>query len=107
VIDGKRAADFGLAVIGRLGELGGLCGLRLGEVGLEHRLDPRRRSASLEPRHHALLDHEGKRRHLIHAEALGEVRPVVHVDLAHAETAASLRAMWASRLSIRRAGPER
>ena len=47
VIDGKRAADFGLAVIARLRELGRP---RLGEVRLEHRLDPRRGRAAFEPR---------------------------------------------------------
>ena len=88
VIDGKRAADFGLAVIARLAELDR--DRLVGEVRLEHRLDPRRGRAPVEPRDDALLDDERERRHLLDAEALGEVGPVVDVDLAHAEPAAFL-----------------
>ena len=90
VIDGKRAAEFGLAVIARLRDARRRPRRLVAEVRLEHRLDPRRGRAAVEPRDDAPLDHERERRHLLHPEALGEVGPVVDVDLAHAQPAALL-----------------
>ena len=57
---------------------------------LEHRLDPRRGRAAVEPGDNAPIHHQREGRHLPHAEPLGEVRPVVDVDLADAEPAALL-----------------
>src|SRR6185437_15814061 len=61
--------------------------LPLGKVRLEHRLDPRRRRAAVEPRDHAPFHHERQRGHLVDAEALGEIGAVVDVDLPHAQPA--------------------
>ena len=107
VIDGKRAADFGLAVIARLAELDRR-GFGLAEVRLEHRLDPRRGRAAVEPRDDTLFRPRAR------ATAPGSTwnrsassgRSSTST-LVTRRRPRSFRAMWASRLSIRRAGPER
>ncbi len=84
VIDGKRAADFGLAVIERLQALGGL------EVLADERLELRRGRAAVDPRDDPLAAHEGDRRHLRDAKALRDVGALVDVDLLHPEGRALL-----------------
>ena len=89
VIDGKRAAEFGLAVIAPSREVA------------RPRRRPRRGGARASTRSAArsrgrragrrrALDDERERRAPLHVETLGEVGPVVDVDLADAEPAAFL-----------------
>ena len=85
-----------------------LGGRGLGEVRLEHRLDPRRGRAAVEPRDDALARRraratEPRRPGSARRGRAGRRRR----PCSRAARSRSLRAMWASRLSIRRAGPER
>ena len=94
VIDGKRAADFGLAVIAQLEQRSLRAArrplLRLAEVRLEHRLDLRRGRAALEPRDDALATTSASAGTCCDPEALGDLGALVDVDLASRAAAALL-----------------
>ena len=78
-----------------------------GEVRLEHRLDPRRARAALEPGDRALVLHEHERRDDVDLEPLARSGFASTSTWRTRSRLRSFRARWASRLSIRRAGPER
>ena len=104
VIDGKRAADFGLAVIARAGAA--RRPLRLGQVRVDHRLDLRRGRAALEPRDDPLVLDEHERGDLGDPEALCDVGALVDVDLLH-EQRVALACARCGRAGSPCAGPDR
>ena len=106
VVDGARAAEFGLAVIRRLESAGGAPRPRPSELfrdAVEHLLDSGALARPSSVRRAFVLDQE-ERRDVVDAEALRQVGFSSTSTLITRTRARSLRARWASRLSIRRAG---
>ena len=94
VIDGARASEFGLAVIGRLespagADLGRDFPRRL-EVLLEQPLDARRADPSLEPPDHAIVLDQEERGNGVDVEAQRHIGLLADVDAGHAKPASFL-----------------